>query len=80
MRGSPQSIDSAGLVEGIPGKVFILFDLGCRQKKRPRYGPGLCFWFYFYCSWSIKTNTPTSKGKMIVCYVDATELSTDVGA
>jgi hypothetical protein len=61
MRGPPQSIDFAGLVEDLPGKVFILFYLSCRQKKRPRYGPGLCFWFCFYFSWRRETKTPSSE-------------------
>ena len=43
MSGPPQSIDFAGLVEGSPGKVFILFDLRYLQKRRPRYGRGCAF-------------------------------------
>jgi hypothetical protein len=42
-------------------------------------GRGCAFWFYFYFSWRRETKAPTSKDKRIVCYVDAMELSTDVG-
>ena len=56
-------------------RVFVV-----AKAKSPPVVAGAFLYLYFYYSESVETNMPTFKQKETVCYVDVTELSTDLGA